>query len=239
MKHDFSKRSDEKELIDGETVPEKERLRNFRELDTFNRLTRINRLTLRKILPYLSDTQKEYHLVDLGCGGGQFLFDADDFANLHGIDIRLTGVDNNPVAIEYLEQRISGNSHMQAVNADYREFLQSNDRHIAVIHCSLFCHHLKDEEIVELILMARKLNALLVINDLHRNPWAYYGAKLLTRVFNGTGLAKNDGPVSVLRGFTKREITELAIKANACCFMYYPLPLFRFLMVIKPPKYGT
>ena len=44
------------------------------------------------------------------------------------------------------------------------------------------------------------------INDLHRHPFAYYSIKWLTKLFSKSYLVKNDAPLSVLRGFKKKEL---------------------------------
>jgi hypothetical protein len=47
------------------------------------------------------------------------------------------------------------------------------------------------------------------INDLHRHPLAFYSIQFLTRVFSKSYLVKNDAPLSVKRGFKKKEWKEL------------------------------
>jgi hypothetical protein len=49
-----------------------------------------------------------------------------------------------------------------------------------------------------------------VINDLHRHPLAYYGIDALTRLIPGcSALVKNDGRLSVWRGFYRSEWQRL------------------------------
>jgi hypothetical protein len=58
------------------------------------------------------------------------------------------------------------------------------------------------------------------INDLHRHWMAYYSIKLLTRLFSKSYLVKNDAPLSVHRGFKKKEwnaiFTEAGIRNFSC-----------------------
>jgi hypothetical protein len=53
--------------------------------------------------------------------------------------------------------------------------------------------------------MKNNATAGFFINDLHRNSMAYYSIKLLTKFFSKSYLVKNDAPLSVARGFTKKE----------------------------------
>src|SRR5665647_1160538 len=50
---------------------------------------------------------------------------------------------------------------------------------------------------------------------------------------NGTALAKNDGPISVLRGFKSGELTGLLAKANIRNYSIQKEWAFRFLIVGK------
>jgi hypothetical protein len=46
------------------------------------------------------------------------------------------------------------------------------------------------------------------INDLHRNAVAFYSIKLLTKLFSNSYLVKNDAPLSVARGFKRKELEK-------------------------------
>jgi hypothetical protein len=78
-----------------------------------------------------------------------------------------------------------------------------------------------------------------VINDLQRNWLSYYGAWLLTRLLNGTELAKNDGPVSALRGFKFDELKDLLKEAKIKECTIRKTGLFRFLIVGKTTKHES
>jgi hypothetical protein len=86
---------------------------------------------------------------------------------------------------------------------------------------------------------SEKVTTGFVINDLQRNWMAYYSAWFFTRLLNGTILAKNDGPVSVLRAFKVSELKHLLEKANIKNYTIQKKRLFRFLIVGKTGNYGT
>jgi len=52
------------------------------------------------------------------------------------------------------------------------------------------------------------------INDLHRHYLAYHSIRWLTKWFSKSYLVKNDAPLSVLRGFNRREWLELLRQAD-------------------------
>ncbi|MFW5832456.1 MAG: hypothetical protein ACOCVA_09380, partial [Prolixibacteraceae bacterium] len=119
---------------------------------------------------------------------------------------------------------------------DYDSFLNL-DRQIDIVHCSLFCHHLTDDELVRLL---KKMNSAVrtgfVINDLQRNRMAYFGAKIMTTLLNGSSLSKNDGPVSVLRGFKQQELNALMKKAGINNFSIHRRRGFRFLVIAETKR---
>jgi hypothetical protein len=71
------------------------------------------------------------------------------------------------------------------------------------------------------------------INDLHRHPLAYYSIKWLTRLFSKSYLVKNDAPISVERGFIKKEWENLCAMAGIKPLSIQWQWAFRHLIVYK------
>ncbi|HEX8186410.1 MAG TPA: methyltransferase domain-containing protein, partial [Blastocatellia bacterium] len=83
------------------------------------------------------------------------------------------------------------------------------------VTASLFLHHFKDEDVVQLLSdFARVARRAVIINDLVRNLVPYYFARLTGPVLATSFLTRYDGPVSVLRGFTLDEMKNLAGQAG-------------------------
>jgi hypothetical protein len=78
-----------------------------------------------------------------------------------------------------------------------------------VIHCSLFAHHFYGEDLRDLVRVLGQARKGFVFNDLHRNPLAYYGISILTRLFSRSYLVRHDARVSVARGFSRSELETL------------------------------
>ena len=232
----FKHRSEQSELMDVPDIPALLLHKNLGELDTMNRNTGGHAISMEGIKRLMTDRQKVYHIVDLGCGSGDVLRYIARWARKYQFKVRLTGVDINPDAIKYLEDHSSGYPEITGIAGDYKNYLQTCSD-VDVVHCSLFCHHLNDNELHDLF-MSLKINASegFVINDLHRNPVAYYGVWLITRMLNGSDLAKHDGPVSVIRAFKRRELEKLLHHAGLKEFSIYWKWAFRYLVVVKTFK---
>lgn len=202
-----------KELLDSDDIPEADLNRNLQELDTINHWLggyNISFNALKKVLV----KGKQAAIVDIGCGGGDTLKRINAWSKTNGFTTTLYGVDLKPVCIEYCRDNNYNNPHIQFICDDYRNITNHIPK-IDIIHACLFCHHLIEAEIIELICFARANNIILVINDLERNPVAYYSIKLLTRLFSSSHLVKNDAPLSVLRGFKRKEWHAILEQAGA------------------------
>ena len=239
MNTKFTYRSNEKELLDETNIQKDLLLKNLRELDILNRTTGGHAITLKGIKQIITDHTKIYRIVDLGCGSGDSLRAIADWARENNFNVQLTGVDMNADVIGYFTKHCSTYPEITSFTGDYLEFLDRNTT-VDIVHCSLFCHHLNDDELIKLFTyFSEKVTTGFVINDLQRKWLAYYSAWFFTRLLNGTILAKNDGPVSVLRAFKASELKYLLEKANIKNYIIQKTRLFRFLIVGKTGDYGT
>jgi SAM-dependent methyltransferase len=239
MFNKFRYRSTEKELIDEPNVDRNLLFKNLRELDILNRTNGGHRISLKGIKQLITDTKRNYHIVDLGCGSGDFLKEIAKWARSNNFNVKLTGVDMNANAIQYLKNNCIKYPEISGITADYSDFLNRNEA-IDIVHSSLFCHHLNDNQLLQLFNYYRKhLKIGFVINDLRRNWFAYYVAWVSTRLLNGTALSKNDGPVSVLRGFKTKELIYLLHKAKIRDFSIHKKWAFRYLIVGYTQNYES
>jgi len=220
-------------MLDDANIPSGLLRKNLKELDILNRIAGGHSISLKGIKQLITNHSRIYHLVDLGCGSGDTLKYIAVWARKNNFKVQLTGIDVNEDAIEYLKIHCADYPEITAIAADYLDYLQKNQE-IDIVHCSLFCHHLNDEELLDLFAyFKQKLTCGFVINDLQRYWLAYYMAWLFPRLLNGTQLAKNDGPISVLRGFKKREMLQLLTKAAINNYSMQKAWAFRFLLVGK------
>lgn len=220
----LSKRSYKKELLDQEDIPFEDIKQNLKELNTINTLLGGHNITLTGIKKLLPQTEKEIHIVEIGCGGGDNL--AYLQKKLKG-NLKYTGIDLKASCIQYAQQNYPT---INFIESDYRDaqFEQKPD----IIFSSLFCHHFTDEQLIEQFNWLRQnCNIGFVINDLQRNSIAYYSIKLLTKLFSKSYLVKNDAPLSVARGFHQQELSTLLRKANIRNFDLMWKWAFRYLVI--------
>jgi 2-polyprenyl-3-methyl-5-hydroxy-6-metoxy-1,4-benzoquinol methylase len=227
----FKVRNKEKELLDQDFIPENDLFQNLRELDFINHWLggyQVSFSALAKILK----SGESVNLVDIGSGGGDTLKRIHRWVRGKAFDLQLYGVDIKPVCVDYSRTN-RPDPAIHFICDDYRNVSQHVPK-IDVLHASLFCHHLSDHELVDLIRFSGEQHAVLVINDLERNGLAYFLIKMLTSIFSKSYLVKNDAPLSVSRGFKKTEWIDLIRKAGATKYSVRNKWAFRHEVIIYP-----
>jgi 2-polyprenyl-3-methyl-5-hydroxy-6-metoxy-1,4-benzoquinol methylase len=208
----FRIRSTKKELLDAEVIPDADLFQNLKELHVINSLLGGYQISLNA-LKKIDFKNQTYTLVDIGSGGGDTLKTIYKWSQKNKTDLKLYGIDLKSTCVNYANQN-EPNASLSFICDDYRN-IHRHVNDVSIIHGSLFCHHLTSSQIIELIQFAIKHKAILIINDLERNRFAYYAIKYLTKFFSKSYLVKNDAPLSVLRGFKKNEWIEMIQLAGA------------------------
>ncbi|MBU7578273.1 MAG: SAM-dependent methyltransferase, partial [Flavihumibacter sp.] len=143
--------------------------------------------------------------------------------------VRYMGVDINPACITYARSAFPQAEYLES---DYR--LVNTSVRPAIIFSSLFCHHFTDEElVVQLRWMYENSQIGFVINDLHRHPIAYWSIRLLTSLFSQSRLVRHDAPLSVRRGFKRKDWQRLFHLAGITDVEIQWRWAFRWLIIVK------
>lgn len=183
------------------------------DLAQVNRMTFAYRPTLTWLKDRLAELPGPIHVVDVGCGGGDVLRTIEKWAASSGVAVQLTGIDLNPYAARAAAERTSSTSMIDWVTCDAFSFQPSTP--IDIVICSLFTHHLADDEIVRFIeWMERVATRGWFINDLHRERIPYYGFSLLARVMRWHRFVQHDGPVSIRRAFRTEDWKHYLFEAG-------------------------
>jgi 2-polyprenyl-3-methyl-5-hydroxy-6-metoxy-1,4-benzoquinol methylase len=204
-------RSYEKELLDSDTIARNDLYRNLEELHTINKFLGGYKASTNGIKKLLRSNIKLRNVLDVGFGGGDFIKQLD---NATGNKLFFYGVDLKEDCVSYARNNLELIPNKMLICDDYRNINPELLKKVDLIHCSLFIHHLTEEEIVRFFSFAKEHNCAVLVNDLHRNWLAYYSIKVLTSLFSGSHLVKNDAPVSVKRAFKKQELISLAKRSG-------------------------
>lgn len=211
----MKQRSNKKELLDRDDIPFADIKQNMQELDFINRKLGGHDITLDGIVAIIQKRpvfNKQLTVVEIGCGGGDNLRAIKNWAANIKLPVALLGIDINEECIAYASSQ-SRNGGVQFIHSDYK--LTGLPSKPDVIFSSLFCHHFTDDELIFQLQWMRQNSSLgFFINDLHRHSLAYWSIKVLTALFSRSYLVKNDAPLSVRRGFRRKDWQRLFSSAG-------------------------
>ena len=184
------------------------------ELRRVNRWLGDSRALQTTLLRKIGKSQlKAFSMIDVGAGSGELLRTVADWATRHNREAQLTGVElNERSACAIAEQPAMLNINAVRANAFALPF---SDNQFDYAICSLFLHHFKDEQAVKIL---RELNRVarreVVVIDLHRHPVSYYFYTTVGRLLFHNRLIREDGALSILRGFKPAELNDLAERSG-------------------------
>ena len=230
----FTKRSNGQEVMDNLTCSGKIVHQALKELDFINHWLGGNKITLNGISKLLPKeiSGNSVSVVDIGCGSGSILTKIRASIKRNGIRFRLLGYDANPNMIAYAETNCEDSDEIifRTENIFQASF---RSQRFDIINATLFLHHFTTDELIELLKALKKQARVgIVINDLHRHPLAYYSIKVLTSIFSKSTMVKFDAPLSVLRGFKKKEWIEILDKAGITNYSLTWRWAFRWQLII-------
>ena len=105
------------------------------------------------------------------------------------------------------------------------------------VTCSLALHHMLPHDAEAMLReMGRCASVGVVVNDLVRNWVAYAGAVLLTRLGTRNLLVRHDGPLSVRKAYTKKEMAALAARAGLRPVRWDGFLFYRLAMTAAPAR---
>ena len=165
-------------------------------------------------------------ILDIGAGASDIL----QYLNKKFRSLKFTSLELNKRACVYLRK----NSVSDIVCADSRK-LPVKEKQFDVVHASLFLHHFKEEEIKKLLKELLKIcREGVIINDLRRSVFALMGIKIISVLLSRSEMFKNDGPLSVKRGFVRGDLLNILSELQVKKYCLKRKWAFRWMLVIYP-----
>ena len=218
------KRSYQKEMMDDFSINDERIDTALTELKIINKYLggiSATKYGLKKILHKI-ESKNLIKILDAGGGASDILL------SLNEKDYKIFSNDLNKRVTNYVKQK---SPEVEVVCADVFD-LPFKKKQFDIAHLSLFLHHFKESEIKIILSAVSNVSKYgIIINDLHRSTLAYSGIKILTTLFSKSEFVKNDGPLSVKRGFKKRELIRILDELNFNYKISYKWA-FRWLVII-------
>lgn len=227
---DFSERSDRDEWMEDPTVPDETLVETVDAVERIGRMTGGRETSIAGLDALVGPETRSLSILDVGTGNGSIARAFREWGHRRDIAVEVVGIDLLPAAIRRAREQCGDLSDVHFSCTDLFEIDVS--RHFDIVHASLVLHHFPGDKALRALDKMTELSRRgVLINDLHRHPLHWIGSKLIVPLITGNRLAIHDGPVSVLRGFRRRELVELAAQSrlrSATVEWQFP---FRWLLV--------
>jgi len=178
------------------------------KIANINQLLGGNRLTLYGVQKLIRNISKNeiITILDVGCGNGDMLRKLAKYGHKKNLIFQLIGIDANNFTINHAKQLSENYSNISFFCHDIFEE-SFRELKYDIVLCTLTLHHFKENQIINLLNVFYTNSKIgIIINDLHRNAIAYRLFQVICFVFNLNKMSRDDGLISILRGFTKKEL---------------------------------
>lgn len=177
----------------------------------------------------------ELSLLDVGVGLGEVPRMLVRTLARDGFRVSWTGADLSQEVLRLAAASGPRGERAGLVRADGLR-LPFRDGAFDIVVSTLTLHHLDDAEALAFLCEARRVASLaVVVSDLERHPLHYLGARLLGATWwRHDPVTRFDGPLSVLRSFTRPELEELGRRVSfrrMCVRRHLP---FRIVLEGRP-----
>lgn len=196
------------ELLDGPSTDPELVVRTIQDIVRSNTVFQGTRAVVRELALHLGRLPRGATLLDVGTGAGDVPAEATRAAARRGISLEVIGLD-----AEYLLARQAMQQLSQCVCASGLA-LPFADASVDVVMCSQMLHHFQGKEA---LLLLREMNRVsriaVVVSDLRRSWIAAAGFWAASFPLAFHSVTRHDGVLSVMRGFTPRELADTVSNA--------------------------
>ena len=155
-----------------------------------------------------------FSVLDIGAGSGELLRVAATWARQNNRQFSGVGLELNERMAESILEESERFDEISSVRGDALQ-LPFADAQFDYVMCSLFTHHLVDEQVVQVLReMSRVARRRIFVIDLHRHPVAYFLYTTLGKIVLHNRLLRHDGALSILRSFKSDELLDVGQRAG-------------------------
>ena len=232
---DTTQRTTKEEFLDDFSLKGDELRDAIDKIAVINQWLGGNRVTLDGLKKLLKNYPKNtvVSVIDIGCGNGDMCRAIADFGRKEGISFTILGIDANTNIIDHAKacSRNYPTISYSTLDVFTDEFaMLSYD--IAV--CTLTLHHFPNADIMRLMgVVVNQAKVGIVINDLERSALAYRLFQLVCFAFRLSALSREDGLVSILRGFKRADLEHFSSQLRLTKYAINWRWAFRYQWIIN------
>ena len=152
----------------------------------------------------------EVRILDIGTGSADIPIAIAAAARRVDARVRITAVDIHPQMRQIALERTADWPEIEVADANALDLPYPDASYDAAL-LTLTLHHFEGDDPVRVLREAGRVARLVVVNELERGWLNYIGARLLAWTWwRANPLTRHDGPISVLRAFSRDELRDIA-----------------------------
>lgn len=205
---DLSRRAVSLELMDNRATDESELFATLKEFNCINRfLSRVPRVLNSTVFADMRIRKvHEVSFLDVGAGGGDAAVWFARRCRRSGIRCTIYCLDIDPRVLRFARNACRGEQSIRFIQADARDIGRLNLK-VDYAFSNHFFHHLSDNDIPEVLRAVRETCRYgFAVHDLDRFLAWYIGFSFMSRMFWREGFIRDDGRMSIRRGFRRAEL---------------------------------
>jgi ubiquinone/menaquinone biosynthesis C-methylase UbiE len=204
------------EIIDGPPVPFKDMACCMMDIARVNALfggRMVTMIHVKRLLGALP-ADRLITVLDVGTGAGDIPRELVRWARREGRRIRVFALDRDAATLRIAAQVVRDYPEIRFVRGDALS-LPIRPEAVDLTISAMTLHHLEPGAGVQYLAeMDRAARVGFVVNDLVRSRIAHWVVWLITRFITRSAISRHDGPLSVKRSYTPREVSGLCEQAG-------------------------
>jgi 2-polyprenyl-3-methyl-5-hydroxy-6-metoxy-1,4-benzoquinol methylase len=202
------------EAMDDPDLPRDEHELALRGLARLNRCSGVASAMYRRLRRLaMTREQQTLHLLDVASGSGDVPLRWAEWAQRDGWNLQLTLLDLRSVAIEE-QQRRARAADLPVLSLQHDCLQSPLPTGFDVATCSLFMHHLENQQAVRLLqAMRRASNGSVIICDLERSYLNLALVSVASRLLSRSRVVHSDATLSIQGAFTMSEFQTISQQA--------------------------
>jgi len=204
------------EIIDGPPVPFKDMACCMMDIARVNALfggRMVTMIHVKRLLGTLP-ADRLITVLDVGTGAGDIPRELVRWARREGRRIRVFALDRDAATLRIAAQVVRDYPEIRFVRGDALS-LPIRPEAVDLTISAMTLHHLEPGAGVQYLAeMDRAARVGFVVNDLVRSRIAHWVVWLITRFITRSAISRHDGPLSVKRSYTPREVSGLCEQAG-------------------------
>lgn len=169
------------ELMDDPALNPNEHAKALRGLARLNAMSRAPSVLYPILKREAEKLDRPLTIVDIATGSADVPVAMLQRAKREGVRFDITACDISPVALEHARDR-ANSAHVKIITSQL-DILHEAPPPADVLMCSLFLHHLNDDQVAIVVRkMAAAARRMVLISDLRRGPWGATLAAIIPRL---------------------------------------------------------